>query len=53
MGVSFAGPEQPGADLILPDIRYLEAEKHNLRGIVITHAHEDHFGAFCSIYGRA
>ncbi len=50
MGVSFAGPEQPGADLILPDIRYLEAEKHNLRGIVITHAHEDHFGALLDLW---
>ncbi|EEY04406.1 ribonuclease J [Brucella neotomae] len=52
MGVSFAGPEQPGADLILPDIRYLEAEKHNLRGIVITHAHEDHFGALLDLWPR-
>lgn len=52
MGGSFAGPEQPGADLILPDIRYLEAEKHNLRGIVITHAHEDHFGALLDLWPR-
>lgn len=52
MGVSFAGSEQPGADLILPDIRYLEAEKHNLRGIVITHAHEDHFGALLDLWPR-
>lgn len=52
MGVSFAGPEQPGADLILPDIRYLEAEKNNLRGIVITHAHEDHFGALLDLWPR-
>lgn len=52
MGVSFAGPEQPGADLILPDIRYLEAEKHNLRGIVITHAHEDHYGALLDLWPR-
>ncbi len=52
MGVSFAGPDQPGADLILPDIRYLEAEKRNLRGIVITHAHEDHFGALLDLWPR-
>lgn len=52
MGVSFAGPEQPGADLILPDIRYLEAQKHNLRGIIITHAHEDHFGALLDLWPR-
>lgn len=52
MGVSFAGPEHPGADLILPDIRFLEAEKHNLRGIVITHAHEDHYGALLDLWPR-
>lgn len=52
MGVSFAGPEQPGADLILPDIRYLEAQKHNLRGIIITHAHEDHYGALLDLWPR-
>lgn len=52
MGVSFAGPEHPGADLILPDIRFLEAEKHNLRGIVITHAHEDHYGAILDLWPR-
>lgn len=52
MGVSFAGPEHPGADLILPDIRFLEAEKHNLRAIVITHAHEDHYGALLDLWPR-
>jgi ribonuclease J len=52
MGVSFAGPELPGADLILPDIRFLEAERHNLRGIVITHAHEDHYGALLDLWPR-
>ncbi|MCL7997531.1 ribonuclease J [Brucella sp. 21LCYQ03] len=52
MGVSFAGPEHPGADLILPDIRFLEAEKHNLRGIIITHAHEDHYGALLDLWPR-
>lgn len=52
MGVSFAGPEQPGADLIFPDIRFLEAEKHKLRGIVITHAHEDHYGALLDLWPR-
>ncbi|EJF82173.1 ribonuclease J [Bartonella doshiae] len=45
MGVSFAGPELPGADLILPDIRFLESEKHNISGLILTHAHEDHYGA--------
>ena len=52
MGVSFAGPELPGADLILPDIRYLEAERNNIRGIIITHAHEDHYGSLLDLWPR-
>jgi len=50
MGVSFAGPDLPGADLILPDIRFLENERHNIRGLVLTHAHEDHFGAVLDLW---
>lgn len=50
MGVSFAGPDLPGADLILPDIRFLQAERNNLKGIVITHAHEDHYGALLNLW---
>jgi len=53
LGVSFAAEEHlPGVDLILPDIRYLEAERKNLAGIVITHAHEDHFGALLELWPR-
>jgi ribonuclease J len=52
-GVSFASEEHlPGIDLILPDIRYLEGERRNLAGIVITHAHEDHFGALIDLWPR-
>ncbi|WP_419912571.1 ribonuclease J [Hoeflea sp.] len=49
-GVTFAGPELPGVDLILPDIRYIEDEKLNLRAIIITHAHEDHYGAVAELW---
>src|SRR5882672_12589469 len=53
LGVSFASEEQlPGIDLILPDIRYLEAERRNLAGLVLTHAHEDHFGALIDLWPR-
>lgn len=52
-GVSFASEEHlPGVDLILPDIRYLEDERRNLAGIVLTHAHEDHFGALIDLWPR-
>lgn len=53
VGVSFAAEEHlPGVDLILPDIRYLVEERKNLAGIVITHAHEDHFGALIELWPR-
>jgi len=53
VGVSFAAEEHlPGIDLILPDIRYLVEERRNLAGIVITHAHEDHFGALLELWPR-
>jgi len=52
MGVSFAGDDLPGADLILPDIRFLENERHNIRALVLTHAHEDHFGAVLDLWPR-
>ncbi|MEP3278766.1 MAG: ribonuclease J, partial [Stappiaceae bacterium] len=49
-GVTFAGPDLPGVDLVLPDIRFIEAEKDRLLGIVITHAHEDHYGALVELW---
>ncbi|PIT69375.1 ribonuclease J [Bartonella tribocorum] len=52
MGVSFAGSELPGVDLVLPDIRFLESEKHNIRGLVLTHAHEDHYGAVLDLWPK-
>ena len=45
MGVAFGHDDLPGVDAVLPDITYLKARKKNLVGIIITHAHEDHFGA--------
>ncbi|MFT4161204.1 ribonuclease J [Shinella sp.] len=49
-GVTFPGPDLPGVDLVLPDIRFLAEERKNLKGIVITHAHEDHYGALNELW---
>jgi ribonuclease J len=49
-GVSFAGPELPGIDLVVPDIKFLEDEVSNIAGMVITHAHEDHYGAILHLW---
>ncbi len=51
-GVAFAGDDLPGIDLIFPDIRYVVEERRNVLGIVLTHAHEDHFGALLDLWPR-
>ena len=50
MGVTFGGDYEPGIDVILPDIRFLEEERHNIVGLLLTHAHEDHFGAVADLW---
>src|SRR5262244_4251262 len=52
LGVAFAGDDLPGIDLIMPDIRYLLDERHNLLALVLTHAHEDHFGAILDLWPK-
>ena len=46
MGFLFPGGDYPGINYITPDITYLEENKHKIRGVVFTHGHLDHIGAF-------
>lgn len=45
MGASFPNEDSPGIDAIIPDITYVKENMHRLRGVVLTHGHEDHIGA--------
>jgi len=51
-GVAFAGDDLPGVDLIFPDVRFIAEQRRNVLGIVLTHAHEDHFGALLDLWPR-
>ncbi len=45
VGMSFPDDEMHGVDILVPDFSYLRSIKNKIKGIVITHAHEDHIGA--------
>jgi ribonuclease J len=51
-GIAFAGPEEAGVEILLPDTRFIEKLRQDLVGIVITHAHEDHIGALADLWPR-
>ena len=53
LGITFPeGENDPGIDVILPDLRFIEEERANLAGLLLTHAHEDHLGAVIELWPR-
>ena len=53
LGITFPeGENDPGIDVILPDVRFIEEHRANLAGLVLTHAHEDHLGAVIELWPR-
>ena len=51
-GIGFANEHYPGIDIMLPDPSFLEENKDKLKGLIITHAHEDHIGAVAYLWER-
>ena len=53
LGITFPeGEFDPGVDVIMPDLKYIEAHLKGLQGLVLTHAHEDHIGAVIELWPR-
>ncbi len=52
MGLLFPGSDYPGINYIVPDPTYLEERKHKIRGLIFTHGHLDHIGAFKHLVHR-
>src|SRR5690606_35338186 len=49
-GVTFAGPHQPGVELIMADPTFLEQHADDVLGLILTHSHEDHYGAVLDLW---
>ena len=52
LGISFADETMPGVDVVLPDLTFIEERKDKLEGLILTHAHEDHYGAIPYLWER-
>ena len=51
-GIGFSGNDTPEVEILMPDPAFIAANKDNLVGLVITHAHEDHIGAVAHLWSR-
>ena len=49
-GVTFAGPAQPGIELIMADPTFIEDNAEDVLGLILTHSHEDHYGAVLDLW---
>ena len=49
-GMSFPTTEMPGIDVVVPDVSYLSQNKEKIKGILLTHGHEDHIGAIPYVF---
>jgi ribonuclease J len=49
-GMTFAGPDLPGVELIYPDLSFVDKIQGDLLALIVTHAHEDHVGAIAALW---
>lgn len=49
-GIGFADEYHPGVDILVPDPAFIDKHHHRLKGIIVTHAHEDHIGAVARLW---